>query len=447
MSTQYKSPALAQVLITAVALLLPWALSPAYAQPGRGPAAVAVARVAEQNVIAAQVFVGTVLPLRHAVIGSAVAGRVVEYPINSGDRVEAKQPLAQLLTETINLELAAAQADLRQRQARLLELQNGTQKEEIEQARSRMAAAESRSSFKQARVTRLENANQTRGTITDDELDEARSEAVEASESYLEMKAAYELAVAGPRPELISQAQAEVAFQQAVVDKLSDQIKKHTITSRFAGYVVKEHTEAGQWVNQGDPVAEIVALDQVDVVVQVVEQSVPYIQLHNDIRVEIPALPDRVFIGKVVAIVPQADQRARTFPVSIRLSNEVSTTGPLIQAGMYARAALPVGKSERALLVPKDAIVLGGVRPMVYAVTDATNVGDLGKVRPVTVELGIAQGKWIQILGDIKSGELVVVQGNERLRPDAEVKLLDVILDLPPTPSHTSPIDRSAKKD
>ena len=227
-----------------------------------------------------------------------VAGRVVEYPINSGDRVEPNQPLAQLLTETINLELSAAKAELRQRQARLLELENGTLKEEIYQAQSRMTAAESRSKFKQARLNRLQNANQKQGAISEDELDEAHSEAVEAREFYSETKAAYELAVAGPRYELISQAQAAVAYQQAIVDKLSDQIKKHTIVSRFAGYVVKEHTEAGQWVKQGDPVAEVVALDQVDVVVQVVEQSVPYIRLGDDIRVEIPALPNPSFCRK-----------------------------------------------------------------------------------------------------------------------------------------------------
>ena len=129
---------------------------------------------------------------------------------------------------------------------------------------------------------------------------------------------------------------------------------------------------------------------------------------------------------------PQADQRARTFPVSIRVLNEVSQAGPLIQAGMYARAALPVGKSQVAKLVPKDAIVLGGINPTVYAVTGATGVGDLGNVRSVTVELGVAHGTWIQVQGNIKAGEFVVVQGNERLQPDAQVKLLEVVAESPP---------------
>ncbi|QDS99147.1 efflux RND transporter periplasmic adaptor subunit [Adhaeretor mobilis] len=401
------------------------------AQPERPPAPVVVARVAQRNVTAAQGFVGTVMPSRHAIIGSAVDGRVVEFPVEEGDRVEPKQKLAQLLTETIKLELASAEAELQLRQQQLLELENGTRPEEIEQARSRMAAADARQRFQQARVERLETAAETRGAVTEDVLAEARAVLIERQELYLDMKAAHALAVAGPRPEVIYQGKAQVAFQQAVVEKLSDQIKKHTIISRFAGYVVKEHTEAGQWVNRGDPVAEVAALDEVDVVVQVVEQSVPFIRLGTDVRVEIPALPDRVFIGKVEAVVPQADERSRTFPVKIRVINEVTSSGPLVQAGMVARAALPVGKPQQALLVPKDAIVLGGPRPMVFTVADATKEGDLGKVQSVVIELGVAHGDWIQIFGAIEPDAFVVVQGNERLIPQSQVRLLNIIADLP----------------
>lgn len=404
---------------------------PAWAQRPNEAAPVVVAQVAKRTVTAAQSFVGTVMPEKHAVIGSAVDGRVVEFEVEEGDRVEAKQKLAQLLTATISLELASAEAELQLRQQQLQELENGTRIEEIEQARARMAAARARHEFQQASLGRLEKAYESRGAVTDDQLEEARAAATEAQESYLEMQAAHDLAAAGPRPEVILQARAQVAYQQAVVDRLLDQIKKHSIISRFAGYVVKEHTEIGQWVNRGDPVAEVAALDNVDVVVQVVEQSVPFIRIGDDVRVEIPALPDEVFVGQVQAVVPQADQRARTFPVKIRLANDLSGGAPLIQAGMYARAMLAVGKSQQAVLAPKDAIVLGGPRPAVFVATGANAAGEAGSVESVAVDLGVAHGAWIQVIGAIRPEALVVVQGNERLRPGARVKLLEVLPDLP----------------
>ena len=60
-----------------------------------------------QNVEAGQSFVGHVHPVRRSVIGSAVDGRVVEFLVNAGDYVTAKQPLAQLLTRQIDIQIAA----------------------------------------------------------------------------------------------------------------------------------------------------------------------------------------------------------------------------------------------------------------------------------------------------------------------------------------------------
>ena len=56
----------------------------------QGPPAalVAVSPVVEREVTAGQTFVGTVMPLKKAVVGSAVDGRVIEFPLNEGDRVE-----------------------------------------------------------------------------------------------------------------------------------------------------------------------------------------------------------------------------------------------------------------------------------------------------------------------------------------------------------------------
>jgi RND family efflux transporter MFP subunit len=330
------------------------------------------------------------------------------------------------MTDTIELELAAAKAELENRQQRLTELENGARPEELEQARAQMAAAEARREFLRMRRDRLQSVSNRAGAVTEDEVGEAVALAIEAEEAYQQAKAAYDLTVAGTRIEQVAQARALVALQQAVVDRISDQITKHTIVSRFGGYVVMQHTEVGQWVNQGDPVAEVVAIDEVDVVAQVVEKSVPFIRPGEFVRVEIPAVADRIFEGQIVATVPQADVRARTFPVKVRVKNEIAPAGPLLKAGMYARVALPVGGQESALLVPKDAIVLGGPTPAVFTLDGSTAAGDVAPISRVSVELGVADGTSIQILGNVRAGQLVVIQGNERLRPGQDVKLLRI---------------------
>lgn len=393
----------------------------------RGPSPVVVSPVFEDEVLAEQTFVGTVTPLRMATIGSAVDGRVVELPVEEGDRVEEGQALAQLLTDTITLEIAAAEAELENRRQQLAELRNGTRPEEIAQTHARMEASQARMNYQQARRKRVETLI-ARSVATEDELEEAIASAIEAEQNYLEAKAAYELAVAGPREELIAQAEAQVALQEATVQRLNDQKQKHTMITRFPGYVVQRHTELGQWVNRGDPVVEVVHIDVVDVVVQVVERSVPFIRTGQTVRVQIPALPQEHFEGTVVSTIPRGDERARTFPVEIRVENrEVEDGTMMLKAGMYARALLPVGKKQTVTLVPKDAIVLGGATPTVIVVNQANSQGDTGEAAAVPVELGTSSGDFIQVTGELSPGEMVVVQGNERLRPGQQVVLSRVM--------------------
>jgi RND family efflux transporter MFP subunit len=371
------------------------------------------------------------MPLRKATIGSAVDGRVIEFPLNEGDRVERGGVLAQLLTDTIQLELASAEAELELRKQELAELQNGTRPEEIAQAKARMASAQARWQFAEARRTRATKVGQA---MSEEEREEMVALAVEAEQAFIDAKNAYDLAVKGPRKEQIAQASAQVAMQQATVDRLKDQIEKHTIISRFAGYVTAEHTEVGAWVKQGDPVAEVAAMDEIEVVGQIVEQYAPHVRTGMTVSVEVPALASPPLTGVVVAIVPQADIQARTFPVKVRVKNTLSEDGPLVKSGMYARVMLPTGARQKATMVPKDALVLGGPQPLVFALDAAPNAKQ-GKVRPVPVQLGTSMESLIQVKGGLQPGQLVVVQGNERLRPGQDVMIQRVIT---PAPAPTS---------
>ena len=391
-------------------------------KPPRGPALVEVTPVIERDVAEGQTFVGTVMPSQRAIVGSAVDGRVVEYLVEEGDRVEAGAPLARLLTDTIQLELEAAESELELRKQQQAELENGSRPDEVEQARARMEATTAAVTYLEAERTRLEKLISNRA-ISASEFERAVSMALEARQKYAESKAAYQLAVDGPRVEQIAQARAQTAMQDAIVRRLRDQISKHTIISRFAGYVTAEHTEVGQWVSRGDPVAEVVALDEVDVVAKVVESQVPYVQLGDSVRVEVPALPATLLTGTVAAIVPQADVRSRTFPIKVSVRNQITESGePLLKAGMLARLTLRTGESRRAMLVPKDALVLQDKTPSVWVV-DANSIeaaeGGMRQANAsaVPVQLGVADGDLIQVRGPLRPGDLIVIKGNERIPP------------------------------
>lgn len=406
----------------------------------QAPAApVVVSPAIKAEVHSEQMYVGTVTPEKRAAVGSAVDGRVISFPLNEGDRVEAGGTLAQLLTETITQEIATAKAELEQRRHELEELQNGTRPEEIEQARAQMEAARSAMNFARSKYERGQNLSRQQ-VISEEELDDLQTIWVRAMEVYNERVAAYALAKAGPRVEQIRQAEARVTMQEAVVKKLEDQHRKHTMISRFAGYVVAEHTEVGAWVNRGDIVAEVVALDRIDVLVNVLESHIPHVHMGAVVRVNIPAL-EREFEGKVVHIVPQADMRTRTFPVKVQVENEFEDDRPIIKAGMLARAYLPTGPKQSALLVAKDALVLGGPQPMVCVVEPGKTAGE-GTVRMVPVQPGAVQNDMIAVTGELTEGALVVILGNERLRPGQAVSISQTL-----PPGRIGPQTKATKVD
>ncbi len=408
------------------------AAAPVWAQggaPKTPPATLVDAVKIEKRVVTPkQAFVGTVVPLQKAVIGSAVDGRVIEFPINEGDYVEKDSMLAQLLTNTIGKDLEAAKAELALRKEELKEMLAGSRPEEIEQARARMEAAKARMEYSRLRLQRLQTLfRQGRAASTED-VDEATAAAEEALNAYLEATAAYELAQQGPRSEHKAQAQARVDMQQAVVDRLADQLEKHTIRTRFSGYISAEHTEVGAWVNRGDPVAEVVALDTVDIEVHVVENHIPYVDVGQPARVTLPALPGREFSGKVALLVPQADPRTRTFPVKVRVENEKTKSGvPVLKAGMLAQVTLPVGAEQEGTAVPKDALVLEGARKLVWVI-DPKTVKPLdeggqkflqGVAKSVPVTTGAEDETWVLVRSAgpdaIEPGQYVVTRANERI--------------------------------
>jgi hypothetical protein len=91
---------------------------------------------------------------------------------------------------------------------------------------------------------------------------------------------------------------------------------------------------------------------------------------------------------------------------------------------MFARVTLAVGRTEAALMVPKDALVLGGRAPVVFVVDLDPAAATKGKVRPVPVQLGMADGEDIEVKGPLTEGERVVTEGNERLFPGQEVEVV-----------------------
>ena len=150
---------------------------------GQPPVPVVVGRVATMELAAGQAFVGTVIPARTSDVGSAVDGRLVEFPIVDGQHVAEGEPIAGLLRGLLEIERQGALAEMERRRQVLAELRAGSRPEEIDQARAIVAGFEARVAYARSRLARLGRLAES-GTSTVDELQDAQTE-LQATEAEL----------------------------------------------------------------------------------------------------------------------------------------------------------------------------------------------------------------------------------------------------------------------
>ena len=245
------------------------------------------------------------------------------------------------------------------------------------------------------------------------EFQKVESGYIAAREKHGSARAALKLIRSGARAEDIAMAEAEHDEARARLDAVAYEIEKSTLPAPLSGFIVRKHVDVGNWVNAGEPVADLVDLDPVFAAGPVGERRITLLRTGLPATVSLDAFPGEVFSGEVAYIIPQADTRSRSFPVKVRLSNAQER----LKAGMLARIVITVASGEPSVLVPKDAVVRRGSDQIVFVVSD-------GQAKAVKVSTGRGYRALLEISGgDLRPGQQVVTLGNEVLSDGAKVTL------------------------
>lgn len=433
---------------TAVVFSIAWAPCSAFAQNSSEspPAAVHVAPLEVRTIQEGRTFVGDVVAYRRATIGSAVAGRVETMHVDEGDMVglpepqddgsedvkpEKGVPIAQLRIRTISIQVEAARAEVALREKELEELERGSRPEEKVQAEARRLAAEALLRYADARYERTRKLFEQGTSATQEEVDQTLSNKLAAEQELVAATAAYELVMAGPRQEQIEQARARLEAARENLRLQEDIRTKYTVRSPIPGYVVRKLTEEGEWLKEGDPVAEIVEIDPIEIQVPVPQDYVTRLRPGMEVTVRASTRSGQELIGTIHRIVPQGDPRSRTFPVLIRLPNPPHNGVHALMPGMLVQVVLGVGEPREALMAPKDALIWDEQQATIYVVATGASPDALPGFVPKRVKLGVVDGSQFEILGVLdgdmpQAGQQVVTIGNERLQPGQKLRILQV---------------------
>lgn len=334
---------------------------------GQGPTRVEVAPVRHEAVAPTTWLVGTVRPRVRTVVASEVAGLVAAMQVDDGVAVSKGQVLCKLRDVRTRLAHAEALARLR----------------EYEGAFAEQTAELKKSQFEKSRTERLWTAQQC------------------SEKEYQDAQAEYEAALSR-----VDQARSRAESQKALADGLGDDLACTEIVAPCDGYVVSRRTEIGSWVALGGPVVELVDASTARVRVPVPEDAVRYCELGAMATVAVEAMK-KSYSGRIARIIPDADERARTFPIEIDIANPAGKLKP----GMFVRAAVPTGPKAEHLIVPKDAIVPRGPVSMIFVVREGRE-GPMAMPMPVSL-IAEVEDRAAVSAPMLQDGDQVVVRGNE----------------------------------
>jgi RND family efflux transporter MFP subunit len=186
------------------------------------------------------------------------------------------------------------------------------------------------------------------------------------------------------------------------------------IRAPFDGVIIARHTDIGEWREVGDPIVELLSVSDLEV-----DVAVPEIYFHDlhgikTAEVAFTSVSDQRFVMELSALVPLAAPESRNFTVKFRVPDDLQ--GHQVAVGMLADVWLPLGQTNTATLVPKDAIVQRQEEHQVMVIDDNN------QTRIVPVITGKSSGAWIEIRGDVTAGDRVIVRGNERMQAGQTVE-------------------------
>ena len=220
----------------------------------------------------------------------------------------------------------------------------------------------------------------------------------------------------------LDEAKAKLDTARAQQELNRVRLSKTVIRAPFDGMIGLRKISPGAYVKPGDDIVALESLGAMKLDFRVPETYLARLAVDQRLAARVDAYPEQSFEGTIYAIEPALDEETRTVLLRARLPNPHNQLRP----GLFARVSLILERRENALVVPEQAIVPVGQTTFVYRVAD-------GKAVMTPVKLGLRRPGLVEILEGLSAGDLVVTDGQLKIRDGAAVQVL------PPTETQPAP--------
>lgn len=220
--------------------------------------------------------------------------------------------------------------------------------------------------------------------------------------------------------ETLQQRQAEFDKAAAQVEQIKARMSQLRIIAPFSGEIGLRQIDLGEYINPGDKAATLTALDSVYVNFDVPQQELARISVGQSVSIFSEIASDTRIDANITAIERQVNRNTRNVTIQAKVQN----TQQLLYPGMYVTVNVNLPDEPDALILPNTAVMTSSNGNTVAIVRDisAEGVGS-GDIVPVQVSRRI--GEKVIIDKGLQPGDVVVTEGQLRVRPGAQLRVIE----------------------
>jgi len=351
---QLLSLGVAAILLVGCAARAPEATAEASPAPGivRQPAvAVRLVPVERRSLSGSVSASGDVIaqPGAQSNLAFPTPGQIASIAVAVGDRVREGTVVARLDDRIALREVAQAAADVSSGEAGLARAEAGARPQELAQNRALVSGAAARARTTQAELRRQQSLAAV-GIASRRDVEQASAADADAIAALREKQQAGDLLLAGPRPQDVGVARAQLEQARAAYATAQTHAALLSLVAPFDGIVTARSKSAGEIVDTLTIVLTLVDPTKIVVRVQLGEEQASTVSVGD--RAVITTGAARAVAGSVATINATLDPATRTLEAFI-----TPVVGSALRPGASASARITVRTVDDAYVVPTRAIV------------------------------------------------------------------------------------------
>jgi membrane fusion protein (multidrug efflux system) len=211
----------------------------------------------------------------------------------------------------------------------------------------------------------------------------------------------------------LDNATSQLVISKARLEGIRARLERASIFAPTTGVLNDLLVEEGEFVDTGNPVAQVVDTDTVKVVVEIPERDIAFFAVGEKAEILVDTKDQARLLGTISFISELADPRTRTTRTEITLDNKQR----LLRSGQIVHISLTRRILKDAILIPLLAVIPMEDSKAVYVVNSS-------QARRREVEFGIIRGYQVQITSGLEPGDKLIIAGHRFVAPGQKVNIV-----------------------